>query len=56
MKTFKSILSGFVIFLFGLEVGGFGMWYIAMTAIQSDKSNRKRKHVSYRQMADHRYT
>ena len=28
MRTIKNILSGIIIFIFGLEVGGFGMWYL----------------------------
>lgn len=56
MKAFKSILSGFVIFLFGLEMGFYWAWYFTVIALQSNKSNRKHEHVSYREMTNHRCT
>ena len=37
MRTIKNILSGIIIFIFGLEVGGFGMWYMTMKAIREPR-------------------
>ncbi len=31
MKLIKAVLSGLVLFIFGLEVGGFGMWYMLVS-------------------------
>lgn len=28
MKIFKGILSAMIMFIFGVEVGGFGVWYM----------------------------
>ena len=37
MRTIKNILSGIIVFMFGLEVGGFGMWYMTMKAIHEPR-------------------
>ena len=52
MKYVKSILSAIVVFIFGLTVGGLGVWYIVMSAFKETKYTRRadRDHVSY---ADH---
>ena len=49
MTIVKRILSGLVIFTAGLEIGGFGMWYLAMKAINEPSSRREsRNYVSYK--------
>ena len=52
MKYVKSILSAIVVFIFGLTVGGLGVWYIIMSAFKETKYTHRadRDHVSY---ADH---
>lgn len=48
MTIVKRILSGLVIFIAGLEVGGFGIWYLTMEAIHESSPRRaSRNHVSY---------
>lgn len=37
MKIFKGILSAMIMFIFGVEVGGFGVWYITMKAINEPR-------------------
>lgn len=41
MRIFKGILSAMIMFIFGLEVGGFGMWYMTMKAIQEPMRSRR---------------
>lgn len=49
MTIVKRILSGLVIFIAGLEVGGFGMWYLTMKAIHESSSRRaSRNYTSYK--------
>ena len=49
MTMVKRILSGLVIFTAGLEIGGFGMWYLAMKAISEPSSRREsRNYGSYK--------
>lgn len=46
MKIVKGFLSGLVLFIFGLEIGGFGMWCIAINALKrpnSEPTYRQRK-------------
>lgn len=49
MTIVKRILSGLVVFIAGLEVGGIGMWYLTMKAIQDKPSPRRasRRPTSY---------
>lgn len=40
MKIVKGFLSGLVLFIFGLEIGGFGMWCITINALKrTDREN-----------------
>ena len=49
MTMVKRILSGLVIFTAGLEIGGFGMWCLAMKVIGEPSSRRRsRNYVSYK--------
>ena len=49
MTIVKRILSGLVIFIAGLEVGGFGIWYLTMKAINESSSRRtSRNYASYK--------
>ena len=49
MTIVKRILSGLVIFIAGLEVGGFGLWYLTMKAINESNSIRaSRNYTSYK--------
>ena len=48
MTIVKRILSGLVVFIAGLEVGGIGMWYFTMEAIRDERSSRRpRRPTSY---------
>lgn len=48
MTIIKRILSGLVVFIFGLEVGGFGMWCLTMKTINESSPRRaSRQHVTY---------
>lgn len=49
MTIVKRILSGLVIFIAGLEVGGFGIWCLTMKAINESSSRRtSRNYASYK--------
>ena len=49
MTMVKRILSGLVIFTAGLEIGGFGMWYLTMKIIGETSPRREsRDYVSYK--------
>lgn len=49
MKIVRRISSGLVIFLAGLEVGGFGIWYLTMKAMEDSSSKREsRNYPTYR--------
>ena len=41
MKIVKGFLSGLVLFILGLEIGGFGMWCITISALsrRTDREN-----------------
>ena len=54
MKTVKSILASLVVFILGLEIGGFGMWYLTMSVLHDTNSRRRtsRQHVSYADWED----
>lgn len=41
MKIFKGILSAMIMFIFGAEVGGFGVWYITMKAINEPRRSSR---------------
>ena len=48
MKIAKRILSSLVMFIFGLEVGGFGVWYLSMKILnESNTRSASRQHISY---------
>ena len=49
MTIVKRILSGLVIFIAGIEVGGFGIWYLTMKAVNESSSRRvSRNYTSYK--------
>lgn len=52
MKIVKGILSSLVLFIFGLEVGGFTVWYLIMDELstyrRSESTSRKRPSYTYR--------
>jgi hypothetical protein len=49
MKIVRRISSSLVIFLAGLEVGGFGIWYLTMKAKEDSSSRRaSRSYPTYR--------
>ena len=53
MKTVKSILASLVVFILGLEIGGFGMWYLFMSVLNEPSSKRtSRQRVSYADWED----
>ena len=41
MKIFKGILSAMIMFIFGAEVGGFGVWYITMKVINEPRRSSR---------------
>ena len=45
MKTVKGMLASLVVFILGLEIGGFGMWYLCMSILNESRS-RKEHHDS----------
>ena len=48
MTIVKRILSGLVVFIAGLEVGGIGMWYLTIKAINEFSPRRaSRRPTSY---------
>jgi len=47
MKTLRHVVTLIVTFILGLEIGGFGMWYISMTAIRSKPNKRPRYSYSH---------
>ena len=47
MTIVKRILSGLVVFIAGLEVGGIGMWYLTMKATRDESSSRRPTLYSY---------
>ena len=47
MKYVRKVISTVVTFLLGLEVGGFGMWYLTMKAINESQTERTTR-TSYR--------
>ena len=53
MTIIKRILSGLVIFIAGLEVGGFGVWYLTMKAI--NEFNSRRASPNYTSYKNYRY-
>lgn len=54
MTIVRRISSGLVIFLAGLEVGGFGIWYLTMKAMEESSSRKaSRNHVSYKDYKDY---
>ena len=49
MAIVRRILSCLVIFIAGLEVGGFGIWYLTMKAVNESSSRRvSRNYTSYK--------
>jgi len=53
MKTVKGILASLVVFILGLEIGGFGMWYLFMSVLNEPSSRRtSRHHISYADWKD----
>lgn len=44
MDILKRTISSMIIFVAGLEIGGFGMWIITMSAL---KQPRYRHHMDY---------
>lgn len=53
MKTVKGILASLVVFILGLEIGGFGMWYLTMSVLKEPRSRRTSRHrVSYADWKD----
>ena len=49
MTIIKRILSDLVIFIAGLEVGAYGIWYLTMKVINEPSSRRaSRNYVSYK--------
>ena len=45
MRIFKGILSAMIMFIFGVEVGSFGTWYMTMKAI--NEPMRSRRYADY---------
>ena len=54
MKTVKGMLANLVVFIFGLEIGGFGMWYLCMSILNEPRSRKRtsRQRVSYADWED----
>lgn len=53
MTIVKRILSGLVMFIFGLEVGGFGMWYMTMRALKDPVPTSERKTSRFESYSDY---
>lgn len=54
MKTVKGMLASLVVFILGLEIGGFGMWYLCMSILNEPRSRKRasRQRVSYADWKD----
>lgn len=54
MKTVKGMLASLVVFILGLEIGGFSMWYLTMSVLNEPSSRRRtsRQRVSYADWED----
>lgn len=52
MNAIKRILTSLMVFLLGLEVGGFGMWCLITNAV-NDSSQRRRTSSSRVSYADY---
>ena len=53
MKTVKGMLASLVVFILGLEIGGFGAWYLTMSVLNEPSSRRtSQQHVSYADWED----
>ena len=51
MRYLRKFVTIVVTFLFGLELGGFGMWYLALKAIKDspeERATRANRYQSYR--------
>lgn len=50
MTILKRVMTNLVMFVLGVEVGGFTAWYLTMAALKKPISNRTktRDHVSYK--------
>ena len=49
MTIIKRILSDLVIFIAGLEIGAYGIWYLTMKVINEPSSRRaSRNYTSYK--------
>ncbi len=42
MKIIRSIMNMIVVFVLGLEVGGFGVWYLIMSALYPHRDHKER--------------
>lgn len=49
MKIVGRIIRGLYLFLFGLTIGGVGMWFATMkTLSETSRTNRTNRKISYR--------
>ena len=47
MKYLRKFVTIVVTFLLGLELGGFGMWYLTLKAINESHAERATRTTSY---------
>ena len=54
MKIVKDMLASLVVFILGLEIGGFGMWYLCMSILNEPRSRKRtsRQRISYADWED----
>lgn len=53
MKYLRNFVTIVVTFLFGLELGGFGMWYLTLKAINESHTERATRKTSYQSYYSH---
>lgn len=53
MKIIKSLLTNLVVLIFGLEVGGFTMWYLTLKSTNEAIRRTTDKFVSHRSYYNH---
>lgn len=54
MRYLRKFVTIVVTFLLGLELGGFGMWYLTLKAINGSQEERATRTNSYQSYCRHR--
>lgn len=47
MKVIRSIMSMIVAFVLGLEIGGFGAWYLTLSVLSPRREHDERSNYDY---------